>query len=82
MNVPLSLKKDTHIFFKQRFKITSIIILNTRVPDFCWHDRLPQHRQELRDQRPQVQEGVQRGTHCRRDQGLAVHHPHEEDLPH
>jgi len=50
--------------------------------DFRWNDRLPERRQELGHQRFEVEEGLQRGSHRRRDQSLAVHHPHEADLPH
>lgn len=43
--------------------------------------RLPQCRQELHHQHPEEEEGVQGRPHPGRDQGLAVRHPHEEDLP-
>jgi len=46
-----------------------------------WLHRLPQRGQELRHQHAQEEEGLQGGAHPGGDQGLAVHHPHEEHLP-
>ena len=50
--------------------------------DLRRHDWIPEHREELGHQRAEVQEGLQRGADRRGDQSVAVHHPHEENLPH
>ena len=50
--------------------------------DFRRHDRVPKRWKKFCDQHPEVQEGMQCGTHRRRDQSVAVHHADEENLPH
>jgi hypothetical protein len=50
--------------------------------DLSWDHRLPEHWQELRDQCSHGEEMLQSCPHPWRDQGVAIHHPHEKNIPH
>ncbi len=64
------------------FDNSNVNLILESFQDFRWNDRVPERGQEFRDQRFEVQEGLQRCSHRRGDKSLAVHHTHEKDLPH